>query len=187
MKKINLKNKLWITAAIMAFVVISTDVMAQRGQRNFNRTGMRQGNGQGLMQNQRNFEAAQRCFTMLDLTAEQQAQMKTMRVKHMEQMLPMRNQRQEQRAKLQTLRTAKNIDMKAINSLIDEMADLKANQMKTGEVHRQEIRALLTDEQRILFDSFSGKRHGNGRGYGMAGRFNGQGNSAQRFGRGMGR
>lgn len=183
MKKINLKNSLWITAAIMAFVILSTDVMAQRGQRNANKLGNAQGVRQGMMQNQRAFEPGQRCFTMLDLTETQQEQMKTLRVKHMEQMLSMRNQRQEQRAKLQTLRTAKNADMKAINSLIDNMADLKATQMKASEAHRQEIRNILTDEQRILFDSFKGQRKGNK----LQAQGNRQGNRGQRFGRGMGR
>lgn len=184
MKRINFKNTLWITVAIMAFVVFSTDVMAQRGQRNANMDEMRQGNGQGMMQNQRDFEPGQPCLTMLDLTLEQQEQMKSLRLSHMEQMLPIRNLRQEHRAKLQTLRTAKNVDMKAINNLIDDMADLKANQMKASEAHRQEMRTVLTDEQRILFDSFKGmKKHGRKGNY----KANGQSNRGHKAGRGMGR
>lgn len=185
MKKINLKNTVWITAAIMAFVVLSTDVMAQRGQRNGNRTGMRQGDAQGMMQQQNDWEPGQRCAEMLDLSEEQQAQMKTLRLTHMEQMLPLRNQKQELRAKLQTLRTAKNADMKAINNLIDEMADLQAKSMKSREANHQNMRNILTDEQRILFDSFKSKR--NARSKGMACRGNGQANRGQRAGRGMGR
>ena len=89
---------------------------------------------------------------------------------------------QEKRAKLQTLRTAKNVDMKAINNLIDEKAMLKADQMKARAAHHQEIRSLLTDEQRIIFDSFKGMRKGAGRNGGM-----GQGYRCDGFGRGQGR
>lgn len=192
MKKINLKNTVLITAAIMAFVVLSTDVMAQRGQRNFNNSGVRQGNGQGLMQNQRNFEPGQRCFNMLDLTVEQQEQINTLRVKQLEQMLSFRNATQEMRARLQTLNTAKNADMKAINSLIDEKSELKADQMKTRAAHHQEVRALLTDEQRVIFDSFrgmgrGGKNAGNGQGYRGNGFGRGQGQGYRNSGRGFGR
>ncbi len=180
MKKINLKNTVWIIAAIMAFVVLSTDVMAQRGQRNFNKAGNRLGNGQGIMQNQRNFEPGQRCFNMLDLTTEQQEKINILRVKQLEQMLPYRNETQEMRAKSQTLRTAKNVDMKAVNSLIDEKAELKAEQMKTRAAHHQEIRNLLTDEQRVIFDNFRGMGRG-GENVGMGQGFRGNG-----FGRGQG-
>ncbi len=181
----NLKNTVWITAAIMAFVMLSADVMAQRGQRNANRPGMGQGYGQGMIQNKGDWGPGQRCFDMLDLTVEQQEQIKTLRIKHLEQMLPYRNEMQEKRAKLQTLRTAKNVDMKAINNLIDEKAMLKADQMKARAAHHQEIRSLLTDEQRIVFDSFKGMKKGYGRGNGN-GRGDGYGRG-QGQGRGMGR
>jgi len=179
MKKINLKTTIWITAAVLAFVVLSTDVMAQRGQRNANRPG----NGLGMMQQKVDWEPGQRCFNRLDLTEAQQEQMKTMRIKQMEQMLPFKNAMQEKKAKLQTLRSAKNADMKAINKLIDEMADLKADQMKAREAHHQEVRSILSDEQRILFDSFKGNNDGRG----GQGKGQKQGKRGLRFGCGMGR
>lgn len=168
MKKINFKNTLWITAALMAFMILSTDLMAQRGQRNFDRPGQ----GRGPMQGQ-DWEPGQRMIEMLDLSDEQAEQLKALRIAHMEQMLPIKNQMQEYRAQLQTLRTAKNADMKAINNLIDDMAALRAKQMKSREAHHQEVRALLTDEQRVQFDTFKAKRKGMGRGHGKGMRGNG--------------
>lgn len=180
MKKTKFKNTISITIAIMIFVVISTDVMAQRSQRKMQKPGMRK----EMMRNGEGREAGHQMNNMLNLSDEQKEQMKTLRLKQMEQMLPIRNQLQEQRAKLQTLRTEKNVDMKAINNLIDDMADLKANQMKDQEAHRQEMRTVLTDEQRILFDSFKGmKKHGRKGNY----KANGQGTRGHKAGRGMGR
>lgn len=175
MKKIKLKNSLWITAAVLALVILSTDLMAQRAQRNFDRPGQ----GRGMMQaRDQNWEPGQRIAEFLDLTDEQSEQIKTLRLAHMEQMLPIKNQIQEYRAQLQTLRTAKKADMKAINNLIDDMADLRAKQMKAREAHHQEVRSLLTDEQRIKFDLFKNKHKRMGRGYGK-----GMRSSAPRMGR----
>ena len=88
-----------------------------------------------------------------DLTEEQEEQMQTLRTDHLKAILPMRNELAEMNARLQTLSTADNADMSQINGLIEEMGALKMQMMKAGVAHRQEIRKLLTDEQRVVFDS----------------------------------
>ena len=88
-----------------------------------------------------------------DLTEDQEEQMQTLRTDHLKAILPMRNELAEMNARLQTLSTADNADMSQINGLIEEMGALKMQMMKAGVAHRQEIRKLLTDEQRVVFDS----------------------------------
>ncbi len=170
-------------ATVIAFAVMTTDVMAQRGRYNaqpqMQGQGQGQGFGAGMMQNRENWEPGQRINAILNLTDEQEAAMKDLRLKHMNESLPIRNKLQELRAKLQTLRTADKVDMKAINNTIDEMAELRAKQAKLRETHHQDIRNLLTDEQRIIFDNHQPRRMGSkgfakkagrgGRGVGMQG------------------
>ena len=88
-----------------------------------------------------------------DLTEDQEEQIQTLRTDHLKAILPMRNELAEMNARLQTLSTADNVDMSQINGLIEEMGALKMQMMKAGAAHRQEIRKLLTDEQRVVFDS----------------------------------
>jgi hypothetical protein len=45
-----------------------------------------------------------------------------------------------------------------INGLIDEMAVIKTKMAKERAANHQEVRKLLTEEQRIKFDSHVGKQ-----------------------------
>jgi len=89
----------------------------------------------------------------------------------------------EKSAHLNTLRTADKVDMNAVNKAIDEMGATRTKMMKEREAHRQSVRQILTDEQKVYFDSRrgrgfnGGKGKGNGRGMGMRG----QGRGCQRF------
>ena len=125
----------------LMFVVISM-ANAQQGSRNANRQGT--GNGQRY-----GFEQS------LNLTAEQQTAMKSMRLKLQQELLPIRNKFGENRARLRTLSTVENADMKAINKVIDSNSQLTANMAKLRAANRQAVRKLLTEEQRIMFDSRS--------------------------------
>ena len=88
-----------------------------------------------------------------DLTEDQEEQIQSLRTDYLKAILPMRNELAEMNARLQTLSTADNADMSQINGLIEDMGAIKMQMMKAGAAHRQEIRKLLTDEQRVVFDS----------------------------------
>ena len=88
-----------------------------------------------------------------DLTDDQRANMKEFRLDMQKKMLPLRNELGENRAKMRTLTTAESADMKAINKLIDGNAEIMANMMKVRAENHQSIRKILTEEQRIVFDS----------------------------------
>jgi Spy/CpxP family protein refolding chaperone len=106
-----------------------------------------QGNGQGF----RNEQGSN--LQGLNLTEDQQAKMKSMRLDLQKEMLQLRNELGENMAKMRTLRTADNADMKAINKLIDSNSVLRSNMAKLRASNHQEVRKILTEEQRIMFDS----------------------------------
>lgn len=87
-----------------------------------------------------------------DMTEQQKEQMEQLRTEHLKVMLPLKNQLQEKMARLRTLSTAEKVNMNDINKKIDEIGELKIKLMKERATHRQDIRKLLTEEQRVMFD-----------------------------------
>lgn len=95
-----------------------------------------------------------------DLTEEQKEQIQNLRTEHMKIVLPLKNQLAEMQARLKTLSTAENEDMSQIDKTIEEMGELRILMMKEGAAHRQTIRRLLTDEQRVAFDNRPARQRG---------------------------
>jgi len=116
-----------------------------------------------------------KCMNLPNLTDEQKEKMAELRTENMKVLLEKRNLVHEKMAKLQTLQTADKADMKAINALIDEIAEVKADMAKQRAAHRQQIRSLLTDEQRVIFDSRPHRGHRAGFGQGHFGKDRGDG------------
>ena len=156
-------SKLNVLSILIAVILVSF---------NYNAVAQNKGKGQGQGWNQQN---KQMHCNIPNLTEDQQKKMMEMRVSNMHDMLQFKNTMAEKKAHLNTLRTADKVDMNAINKLIDEMGALKTKMMKKKEAHRQEVRKMLTDDQRVFFDSRSGqsfkggKCHGQGMGNGMHG------------------
>lgn len=88
-----------------------------------------------------------------DLSDQQKEQIQDIRLNTRKEMMPLQNRMREKAARLKTLRTAEKADMNAINSVVDEMSSLRAEIMKVRLASEQEIRSLLTDDQRVIFDS----------------------------------
>jgi Spy/CpxP family protein refolding chaperone len=143
------KMKITLLAAVMMLPILGLQAQ-QRGQ-----------NGQG------NRQYSERSG-IPDLTAEQKEQMQAYRLDVQKSSLPIKNELGENRAKMNTLITAVDPDMKAIDKLIDENAKLMASIMKIKAQNHQKVRSLLTEDQRVVFDTKSvnfarsGQR-GNGR------------------------
>ncbi len=87
------------------------------------------------------------------LSDEQRAEIKKIHMERMKERTQTRSLLNEKRAKLEVLQTADKPDMKEINKTIDEIASVKAQEMKAQAANRQKIRSLLTEEQRIYFDA----------------------------------
>ncbi len=104
------------------------------------------------------------CCKDFGFTDDQKKQMKDLKFKQDKQLLPIENQIKEKKAHLQTLRTADKADMNEINKTVEEIGKLKIEKMKIREAGIQDFRKILTDEQRLRFDTqrknFKGKHHG---------------------------
>jgi Spy/CpxP family protein refolding chaperone len=149
MKRISLKTLVMLLVGIL--FIGSNQIVAQVGQK----VGQGKNNG------------ARVGCPIADLTEAQQKKIDELRIAHQKNMLQFRNQMDIKTANLQSLRTADKADMNAINKTIDEIGVLKTQMMKERENHLQQIRAQLTDNQRLQFDMH--KRKGNGIGFGPCG------------------
>lgn len=88
----------------------------------------------------------------LKLTEDQKKKIHELKAAHHTEILETRNKIQELRNRLQELSTAKEVDMNAINNTIDEITANQNKLMKSREKHKQAVRAVLSDEQRVKYD-----------------------------------
>lgn len=100
-----------------------------------------------------------------DLTEEQTEKISELRSNHMAEMTKVKAELKILKAELDQLAIAEQADMKKINSKIDEISALKSKMTKSHYKHRQDVRSLLTEEQRVIFDAKTGKRFGPGHGH----------------------
>ena len=95
-----------------------------------------------------------------NLDDKQREEIRKIRTEQVKERMQTRNLLKEKRAKLEVLQTADKPDMKEINKVIDEIASIQAQEMKAQAANRQKIRSLLTDEQRVYFDThFAGREN----------------------------
>jgi len=134
--------------------------------------------GQGMM-NMENRQQKSMC-KIPNLTEDQQKKISDLKVKHLKEVTPLRNELNEKQAHLQTLVSAEKQEVDAINKTIDEIASVKAKLMKKRVAHRAEVSQLLTDDQKVYFNSRAGKG-GQGNGFGK-----GKGRGRQGMHRGNG-
>jgi Spy/CpxP family protein refolding chaperone len=152
MKK-NILSRSLLIIMMIAAMSMSATVWAQGPEagRGAGKPGAKKGNPEMHMK-----------MMLPDLTDEQVAKIKTLRIEMMKQLNPLRAELKEKMAHLNTLSIAEKPDMKAINTTIDEIGALKTKMMKIHAKFRQDVRALLTDDQRVIFDSKAGKMMGHG-------------------------
>ncbi len=93
----------------------------------------------------------------LNLTVEQKEAFKKSMLEVQKQLQPIRNELGEAMARQKTLTTAEKPDLGAINKNIEKIGALKIEMAKIQAKHHLEMRAQLTDEQRLKFDAHKGK------------------------------
>jgi periplasmic protein CpxP/Spy len=142
-----MKQLVKVAMALTFMILVVNVASAQRGTGKGNNQGYKNGSGTAMTQS-------------LKLTEDQQTQMRSLRLNMQKEMLPIRNEIGENRAKLRTLTTAEHADMKAINELIDSNSELMARMWKLRAANHQQVRKILTEEQRIIFDSRQFQRQG---------------------------
>jgi Spy/CpxP family protein refolding chaperone len=93
----------------------------------------------------------------LNLTDEQETKIEALRLAFIKEVTPIHNDIEVKQAMLKAASTGDDADIKKANQLIDEISQLKASMAKKKLAHRQEVRKLLSDEQKVIFDSKAGK------------------------------
>lgn len=87
------------------------------------------------------------------LTDEQKEAVKKIRLETAKEIKPLKNELHELQARQNTLTTTDNADLKVINDNIDKMSEVKAEMAKIFARQHQEVRSLLTEEQRLKMDN----------------------------------
>ena len=152
--------------SIVLLMGLSVAVFAQKTD-NGSKNGMR-GQDRALMMKDGKRGPAEG----LNLTDAQKDAFKESRLAIQKQLQPLRNELGEAKAHQKTLVTAEKADLSAINKNIEKIGDLKVEMAKIQAKHHLEMRAQLTDEQKLKFDlrkgkmgrenGFRGMKHGRG-------------------------
>jgi len=150
MKKSILSSSLLIIMMIAAMSMTTTVFAQGRG----NGQGMKKGNQMGQMMSK-----------IPDLSKEQMQKIKSLRIEMMKQVTPMKAELQELKAHLRTLSIAEKVDLEMIDKTIDRITSLQNKMMKIHAKFRQEVRSILNDKQRVVFDSMSGHMMGGHKGH----------------------
>jgi Spy/CpxP family protein refolding chaperone len=95
-----------------------------------------------------------------NLTDEQKEQMKTLKLDLIKSNKSLKNEMKEKEARLHTLSTADEVDLDAIYKVVEEIGALQISIAKNMATHRQEVRKILTEEQKIFFDERPPRPHG---------------------------
>jgi Spy/CpxP family protein refolding chaperone len=115
--------------------------------------------------------ASEKTHEISGFSEDLKAQIHKLRISHLKDIQGIQNQIGENRAHYKSLMTSENPDMNAINKNIDDRGSLRSQLQKKQAAHIQDIRKLLNDEQRLIFDrkltemeNREGNRQGNMRG-----------------------
>ena len=148
-----MKTKI-LSLLIVASLFISTALIAQpekggkQGNKNQDRTAM--------MHKQQNHQRGEHQQFFTD---EQQETLKSMRLETAKKVKPLKNQLRELQAHQQTLTTADDADLTAINKNIEKMSGVKTEIAKIMAAQHQQVRSILSEEQLLKFDA-SKEMHG---------------------------
>lgn len=145
-----MKTKI-LSLIIVAALFISTSVMAQPAKQG--KQGFQNPERKAMMMKRM---AQQKGERQNFFTAEQKETMKKLQLETAKKVKPLKNELREMMAHQQTLTTAENADLKAINKNIDKMAETKAEIAKIMVAQQQQVRSMLTEEQLLKFDSRKG-------------------------------
>ncbi len=136
-------NARMTTILLVAGIVMSASLLAQP------RNGRGYGPGFDREPGER-FNRLERIIP--DLTEEQKDEIRDLRTAHMKELLPLRNQMGEIRARQRTLMSEVPVDQKAVEKLIDEKTAMMNTMMKTRTDHKVAIRNVLTEEQQVYLN-----------------------------------
>ncbi len=156
MKKQNI-SYIWMVTLILS--LCSLDLLAQDETEEIEEK--RRNRRHQMMEKRQGNRKMQRAHPGIpDLTETQKTAIKKIRLEAKKTSLPLKNELNEKQARLRTLSTAETVNMRDINKVADEIGKIKNSLMKQHLATHQKVRNLLTEEQRIHFDSKPMKRRG---------------------------
>ncbi len=117
------------------------------------RPGARQQSYDRPIRQERAMLRQDQCLAIAGLSEAQQESISALRSKRLEQGVQHRAQMDALRAKKRELSVQASPDMAQVDALIDQMESLRSAHLKEAAAHRQAVRALLTDEQRAIYDA----------------------------------
>ncbi len=135
------KGILFTSALIFCFSILSAQ--PRSNNRNYQKSGQ-------------NFQ--DRPFMTLNLTEEQKEKIKDAHFQHAKNTLEINTKMQVLAAEYRGLMTGDNQNLNEIDKNIDARQLLRTEQMKMNSRHKLEIRDLLTEEQKIMFDTRQSRR-----------------------------
>ena len=107
----------------------------------------------------RMFDCDNNCMRIPDLTEDQMAKIQKLKLDHQKEVLPIQTKIKTQQLELKTM-ILENTSQKQILNKVEDIGKIKIELMKKHMVHRLAVRNLLTDTQKIYFDSKGFDRHG---------------------------
>lgn len=106
----------------------------------------------------------ERLADRLDMTGQQRAEVKAILDDSRQQMVKLREQIRENRVQLRDLAGKADFDEAAVRSIADKQGDLKAETIVLRARQRHEMKAVLTDEQRVQLDEMWKRKNQRGGG-----------------------
>lgn len=92
-------------------------------------------------------------YNIPDLTNEQEKKIEDLKLKLRKEMLPLSLKLDEANARLKTLETADAVQSVEVDAVIDQISSLQNQKMKLKARHKQDIRNLLNENQRVYYDT----------------------------------
>ena len=94
-------------------------------------------------------------FGINDLTPDQKTKIDDLKLQHLKDVTPLKDQLKEKQAKINTLLDGDKSDLVAVNAAIDEFTGITNQLIKKKADFRLAVRNILTDKQKIVYDSKS--------------------------------
>lgn len=153
MRRITMKNIIKVSVLSALLIGLTVDVSAQQQKKRAQNQAKADSQGQMMNRGDRQDQNHQRMMIRLNLTEEQKTKIEEIHLNGQKGMIPLRNKIREKNAQLRTLKMSEEYDETAVNVLIEEIGELRTAMMVMRTAHMQQVRELLTPEQRIKFDA----------------------------------
>ncbi|MDR9415461.1 MAG: Spy/CpxP family protein refolding chaperone [Gracilimonas sp.] len=150
-----------IFPVLFLLFAFSASVFAQPANNRPNRPGFNQGPC-AQMSDAQNNPRHQRMITMLDLNEQQASAIETIHTNGQKVMVQLRANLQTKRSQLNALAVSDDYDQSEATKIAEEIGEIHTQMLTMRMSHQQQIRSLLTEEQRAKFDTFHLNRGGQG-------------------------